>query len=364
MKAWLLTIVPRFLPLAVALALAACSEQSTDPVGIDPTAAAGRGVSPAAASCPAQSPVAPQSWWPFDESGGTTTADVADGHPGALFGYPTFVPGLHCNALEFDGNDYVEVGQDVYSLSAFTLEAWVHPDNFVDAYGGAGYIASDGRDCCGWTLGGIGLHLTTGQRPRAYVWRPNDTQVVVYGLPMTPESWHHVVMVFDGSRLSIYQDGILGGSVVMPPTTVKDASQPLRFGILRVGTTAYYRFHGLLDEVKTYDRALTPAEVLALVDADGDGVLDVFDNCALPNPDQADTDGDGVGDACDNCPTTSNADQADTDNDGVGNVCDPTPSSPTSTDQCKNGGWVVFAFQNQGQCVRYAETGKDSRLGQ
>ncbi len=28
---------------------------------------------------------------------------------------------------------------------------------------------------------------------------------------------------------------------------------------------------------------------------------------------------------------------------------------------CKNGGWEGFGFANQGQCVRYEETGKDSR---
>ena len=36
-------------------------------------------------------------------------------------------------------------------------------------------------------------------------------------------------------------------------------------------------------------------------------------------------------------------------------------SNPTSKDDCKNGGWEDFGFKNQGQCVRYVETGKDSR---
>ncbi|MFQ5412757.1 MAG: thrombospondin type 3 repeat-containing protein, partial [Phycisphaerae bacterium] len=40
-------------------------------------------------------------------------------------------------------------------------------------------------------------------------------------------------------------------------------------------------------------------------DSDGDGIIDLFDNCPLvPNPTQTDTDGDGVGDACDACPGT------------------------------------------------------------
>ena len=34
---------------------------------------------------------------------------------------------------------------------------------------------------------------------------------------------------------------------------------------------------------------------------------------------------------------------------------------PGSKDECKDGGWEAFGFSNQGQCVRYIETGKDSR---
>ena len=32
-------------------------------------------------------------------------------------------------------------------------------------------------------------------------------------------------------------------------------------------------------------------------------------------------------------------------------------------DQCKAGEWEPLGFKNQGQCVRYVETGKDSRTG-
>ena len=39
-----------------------------------------------------------------------------------------------------------------------------------------------------------------------------------------------------------------------------------------------------------------------------------------------DTDGDGVVDVVDNCPFDVNPDQTDNDGDGFGNVCDPTPN--------------------------------------
>ncbi len=39
----------------------------------------------------------------------------------------------------------------------------------------------------------------------------------------------------------------------------------------------------------------------------------------------------------------------------------PEPVDPTTTDECKKGGWSNFEFRNQGQCIRFIETGYDSR---
>jgi hypothetical protein len=36
-------------------------------------------------------------------------------------------------------------------------------------------------------------------------------------------------------------------------------------------------------------------------------------------------------------------------------------ANPATKAECKKGGWEYFEFKNQGQCVRYVETGKDSR---
>lgn len=35
---------------------------------------------------------------------------------------------------------------------------------------------------------------------------------------------------------------------------------------------------------------------------------------------------------------------------------------PATKDDCKNGGWEEFGFNNQGQCIKYVNTGKDSRI--
>jgi hypothetical protein len=39
----------------------------------------------------------------------------------------------------------------------------------------------------------------------------------------------------------------------------------------------------------------------------------------------------------------------------------PAPVEPVTPDDCKNGGWADFGFKNQGQCIRFVETGMDSR---
>ena len=57
-----------------------------------------------------------------------------------------------------------------------------------------------------------------------------------------------------------------------------------------------------------------------------------------------------------------------TDDDGltssaqVAIVVNPTPQ-PQSDNDCKKGGWEAYGFSNQGLCIRYVNTGKDSRSG-
>ncbi len=62
-------------------------------------------------------------------------------------------------------------------------------------------------------------------------------------------------------------------------------------------------------------------------DTDGDGLVDVADNCSgVGNVTQYDHDDDGRGDACDVCPHLSDS-GVDGDADGVGDACDPRPTA-------------------------------------
>jgi hypothetical protein len=101
------------------------------------------------------------------------------------------------------------------------------------------------------------------------------------------------------------------------PVTVAGASASFRLS----QDGSYPITYSAIDQAGNSETAKT-LSVQIVLDADGDGIADVADNCRRTyNPDQADRDGDGVGDACDNCPLLANADQLDTDGDGQGNAC-------------------------------------------
>lgn len=81
------------------------------------------------------------------------------------------------------------------------------------------------------------------------------------------------------------------------------------------------------------------------VDTDGDGVIDIDDNCPdIPNPDQLDSDGDGVGDACqdpDPVHIHVEAENYNTNYDINGETVD-TQGGTTFITEVANGEWVEY----------------------
>jgi len=68
-------------------------------------------------------------------------------------------------------------------------------------------------------------------------------------------------------------------------------------------------------------------------DSDGDGVIDLADNCPhVWNLFQEDDDDDGVCDACDNCPYVYNPDHEGSNGNGVGDACDSATGEPGDCD--------------------------------
>ena len=136
--------------------------------------------------------------------------------------------------------------------------------------------------------------------------------------PIQAGAWTHVAGTFDGGTLSLY----VGGALAARKTALgrlQPSNQPVRIG----GHPSWSAFQGGLDEVRVYDRSLSPSQVQVLA-------------ARLTN----DADGDGAYDDADNCPASANATQVDSDGDRMGNGCDPCPLDPENDrdgdGQCNN----------------------------
>lgn len=113
-------------------------------------------------------------------------------------------------------------------------------------------------------------------------------------------------LVFNSGLIQVYLDGQLKVTYPSSLSIIADSPEPLRIGDWYfIYDQNYKTFHGTLDDVRIYNRALSEEEIQQLFtgkvpDRDGDGIADSMDNCpTVANPNQEDIDGNGIGNACD-----------------------------------------------------------------
>jgi len=187
-----------------------------------------------------------------DEGAGAVLNDSVGGHDGAITG-ATWAKSGDGFALRFDGKkDFVDcgAGPGPSPMQAVTLEAWVYPER-TPAAGEAGIVGkgygtfvltqyTDGQ--CWWYIGGGG----------------NNAKAA-----LAPGTWHHVVGTFDGQDLRLYMDGELAALAPSKVPTIPTGDHfylGMKDGEGHPAATDY--FQGMLDEVRLYDRAMSPEEVL------------------------------------------------------------------------------------------------------
>src|SRR3989441_751589 len=173
-----------------------------------------------------------------------------------------FAPGKVGMAGSFDGRVFVNAGKVAYFnyLDPFSLAAWVYPK----APNGA--IMSSVEDVHEGT--GYGLYLRDAKVRFHYTVRWTDLGMrLETQRPLELNRWHHVALTYDGKRkasgVKIYVDGqeqpvkVLFDAMVWP----LDNKAPFRIG---AGEGPEDRFRGYINEVRVYNRALSPEEAATL----------------------------------------------------------------------------------------------------
>lgn len=193
--------------------------------------------------------------------GGATTADTSPAVPGT--------PGT-CRYGSFDGvNDYVRVedGASLDISGAITLMAWIR--HRTDTHRDWEAIITKGDSA-------YRLHLNGGCNINGSAPNADDTRR--YGITLgmnggcadtdlnsgvVPQAnvWYHVAGTFDGSTARIYVNGTQRNSASIPSGTIATNDYPLYIGENAQQTGRHW--HGDIDEVRIYPRALSAAEVVA-----------------------------------------------------------------------------------------------------
>jgi len=177
---------------------------------------------------------------------------------GGVNGDLPFAAGKVGQAAVFDGKRYVMCGKvaDLNYLDPFSFAAWIYPT------AASGAILSSVEDVHEGV--GYGLYLRDGKLRFNFTVRWTDLGMRLETRePLALNQWHHVAFTYDGKRkpagTRFYVDGksqeisILFNE--MSTNIVK--SQPFRIG---AGEGPEDRFHGDIEDVRVYNRALSAEE--------------------------------------------------------------------------------------------------------
>jgi len=207
------------------------------------------------------------SLWHFDEGSLTTSADATpaartatlNGNAAwAASAAPLALTMIATNCLRFDGvSGYVQVPHNT-NLNAYPLTAmgWFRTTNTVSFVQG---IVSKYADASG---NGWSLFVQNGKL-RGFFYRPGFLQAIdaTSVATVADGGWHHAALTVDAAGGKLWLDGSVVGTGSWaspgPPTN----SDPVQIG--RYHNYAE-RFHGALDEIAVWNRALTTNEIQTL----------------------------------------------------------------------------------------------------
>ena len=202
-------------------------------------------------------------YWSMNEGYGVTTTDLSGNrNHGTLTnmqGNP-WVNGKLGKALSFDGsNDYVDLPSAPVSSGSISVVAWVKSSNLS---GGASAV---GRGIAkSYTTEGNTGNWFFGVQPNGAIsfshWSDSLRRITDAGL-ITINQWYHIVMIWNGTAGSPY---INGKAVSFTGTGSLGSGWGSEHVIGRAYADSAYQFNGLIDEVRIYNRALSPDEISRL----------------------------------------------------------------------------------------------------
>ncbi len=204
-------------------------------------------------------------WWRFDEGKGKEISNSTNNsrYRGIFCGKIDWLPGIiGPSAMNLDGETaYIALQSPVLSkrIERISIAVWIKPKNTRSQ---RNIIVHE--DLTPKVESELFLRIMSGQY-QVGLWHGMD-HMIVFDIPKEDEgNWVHLAGVYDGKCWFLYHNGEL----VAARRIEAKKQGPLGFsgpwtigGSRRLGTSRY--FMGQIDELRLYNRALTPEEVSAI----------------------------------------------------------------------------------------------------
>ena len=187
----------------------------------------------------------PVGYWKFDEGYGTSTSDSGLGNnDGTITGATWTNAGKLGKALSFDGDDLVSTSLYISSANDFTLSAWINKTSDT----GHNTIIGSWIPWI-WKITNKAVGFTT------YI---NSIEAnVIANTNAEYNEWTHLAVryIYSEDKVKFYNNGAPDGeSVLLGKLNVAS-------NLVYVGGYPSWKFHGLIDEVKVFNYALTDKEI-------------------------------------------------------------------------------------------------------
>lgn len=191
----------------------------------------------------------PVGYWDFNENTGTTANDRSgNGNTGTLTNSPTWSAGKFGSALNFNGaSKRVTIATPVGASGETTLSLW-YKRSESDA-------SSTWRTLAGDISANIHHLISRSTTRNLGIW---DGSFKDFGYsPPNDGNWHHYLVVYtSGSSAKLYVDGVYINQIA---TTLDLTTNPI--GSVGNWSSGTY-FAGPIDDVKIYNYARTPAQIV------------------------------------------------------------------------------------------------------
>ena len=195
-------------------------------------------------------------WWRFE---GNANDSSGKGNNGTVYG-ASLDTGKFGRCYSFDGvDDYVDCGNksSLDITDAITIEVWLRANDIITTNPDTGVVLK------GPLIYGMTRDERSGSNNMLMTYINNGGNNLVTTIKL--EEWQHIVFAYDKNLVSkqwkIYVNGNLKNQ--------RDFTQSIGIttAALHIGENASQYFHGLIDEVRMYNRALSAAEISASYNA-------------------------------------------------------------------------------------------------